>query len=260
MFFRDYWNNFQYDFLGPSSVTIIANAAKARSQGIEAEIQWQPIKELTFTANAASTDARLTANYCGQVYTNGSPVTNCGPGNVTYPNPPEAPSGTPLPVTPPFKGNLTARYSFPVGNLHGYAEGALVYQDGVWSDLRLVTYNSSNQAEPIRGRSVSSPDSRTSTCRPVSRRKPTASRSSPRTSPTRVSSCIAMPSARADLRSVRGLCGNCSAADDWDPLRREVLEPLIKAPARSITARRGLFYWAEESLRRARLARNAECL
>ena len=149
--FRDYWNNFQYDFLGPSSVTIIANAAKARSQGIEAEIQWQPIKELTFTANAASTDARLTANYCGQVYTNGSPVTNCGPGNVTYPNPPEAPSGTPLPVTPPFKGNLTARYSFPVGNLHGYAEGALVYQDGVWSDLRLVTYNSSNQAEPIRG-------------------------------------------------------------------------------------------------------------
>jgi iron complex outermembrane recepter protein len=127
--FRDYWNNFQYDFLGPNSVTIIANAAQARSQGLEAEIQWQPIKALTLTANAASTDARLTANYCGQVNANGSPVTNCAA--------PLAPSGTPLPVTAPFKANLTARYTFPVGNLNGYAEGALVYQDGVWSDLRL---------------------------------------------------------------------------------------------------------------------------
>jgi iron complex outermembrane receptor protein len=54
-------------------------------------------------------------------------------------------------VTPPFKANLTARYTFPIGNLHGYAEGALVYQDGVWSDMRLVTYTSSDAEEPIRG-------------------------------------------------------------------------------------------------------------
>jgi len=140
--FRDYWNNFQYDFLGPSSVTIIANAARARSQGIEAEVQWQPIKDLTFTTNLASTDARLTAPYCGEVYSNGSPVTNCGPNNPNpnYQNPPLAPNGTVLPVTPPFKANLTTRYTFPIGNLHGYAEGALVYQDGVWSDLRLQAY------------------------------------------------------------------------------------------------------------------------
>ena len=123
------WKNFQYDFLGPNSVTIIANAAQARSQGIEAEIQWQAMKSLTLTANAASTDARLTANYCGQVDAYGNPITNCAS--------PLAPSGTPLPVTAPFKANLTARYSFPIGNLNGYAEGALVYQDGVWSDLRL---------------------------------------------------------------------------------------------------------------------------
>jgi iron complex outermembrane receptor protein len=94
--FRDYWNDFQYDFFGPNSVTIIANAPSARSQGIEAEIQWQPIKDLTFTTNLASTDARLTAPYCGEVYSNGSPVTNCGPNNPNpnYQNGPEAPNGT----------------------------------------------------------------------------------------------------------------------------------------------------------------------
>ncbi|MGA3156814.1 MAG: TonB-dependent receptor [Steroidobacteraceae bacterium] len=147
--FRDYWNDFQYDFLGPNSVTIIANAPKARSQGVEAEIEWQPVKEWTFTVNLASTDARLTADYCGAVNANGTPVTKCpGPDDT---NGPEAPAGTPLPVTPPFKGNLTARYTFPIGNLNGYAEGALVYQDGVWSDMRLVTYTSSDAEEPIRG-------------------------------------------------------------------------------------------------------------
>ena len=147
--FDDFWKNFQYDFLGPNSVTIIANAAQARSQGFETELEWQPIKALTLTANAAVTNARLTANYCGAVNpATGAPVTNCGPNNPNYPNAPEAPSGTVLPITPPFKANLTAHYTFPIGNLNGYSEGALVYQDGVWSDLRLVTYSDVTEVEP----------------------------------------------------------------------------------------------------------------
>jgi len=126
----DDWKNFQYDFLGPNSVTIIANAAQARSKGAEAELQWAATHNLTLTANAAYTDARLTANYCGTVDAGGNPITNCAS--------PLAPSGTQLPVTPPFKGNMTARYTFPLGGYEAFAEGTLVDQDAVWPDLRLV--------------------------------------------------------------------------------------------------------------------------
>ncbi len=126
----DDWKNFQYDFLGPNSVTIIANAAQARSKGAEAELQWAATHNLTLTANAAYTDARLTANYCGTVDAGGNPITNCAS--------PQAPSGTQLPVTPPFKGNMTARYTFSLGGYEAFAEGTLVDQDAVWPDLRLL--------------------------------------------------------------------------------------------------------------------------
>ena len=39
-----------------------------------------------------------------------------------------APTGTPLPLTPDFKGNLIARYSFPVGAWESYVQGAFTYQ------------------------------------------------------------------------------------------------------------------------------------
>lgn len=42
-----------------------------------------------------------------------------------------------LPTSPNFKGNLTAWYSFPLaGRWEGHAQGGLVYQSFVWSDLR----------------------------------------------------------------------------------------------------------------------------
>src|ERR1700733_2482845 len=126
----DDWKNFQYDFLGPNSVTIIANAAQARSKGAELELQWAATHNLTLSANAAYTQARLTANYCGTVDSSGNPITNCAA--------PLAPSGTQLPTTPPFKGNIIARYTFPVGNYHAFAEGTVVDQNSVWSDLRLL--------------------------------------------------------------------------------------------------------------------------
>jgi outer membrane receptor protein involved in Fe transport len=70
-------------------------------------------------------------------------VTNC-PDQVTseafQPNliGPQAPSGTKLPITPKFKGNLVARYSFDeVAGLRPFAQASLVYQSQASQALRL---------------------------------------------------------------------------------------------------------------------------
>jgi len=129
--YQDDWKDLQYNFLGPYSVTIILNAAQARSQGLESQIDWVPVEGLTLSAGIALTHARLTSNYCGPKFidANGNPITSCPS--------PQAPSGTALPTTPSFKGNLSARYTFPLMDSKAYVEGTVVNQDAVWPDLRL---------------------------------------------------------------------------------------------------------------------------
>ncbi len=48
-----------------------------------------------------------------------------------------APSGTQLPVTPKFKGNLVTRYEFPIGGLGGHVQFALNHIGKRRSDLRI---------------------------------------------------------------------------------------------------------------------------
>jgi iron complex outermembrane receptor protein len=64
-FFLEDWNKFQFPFLGPNSITIIANAGQARVKGAEAEVSWLPIDNLTLSGSAAYTNAELTTPYCG---------------------------------------------------------------------------------------------------------------------------------------------------------------------------------------------------
>jgi len=71
-------------------------------------------------------DAKLTANYCGFTDPSGTPITVCPAGTInpltgTAVTGPEAPSGTRLPVTPRFKGNLIARYTFDVGEKEAFS-------------------------------------------------------------------------------------------------------------------------------------------
>jgi outer membrane receptor protein involved in Fe transport len=130
-FYYEKWDNFQFSFLGPNSVTIVANAAQARVKGAESELEWAVGRGLTLSAGAAYVDAYLSENYCGALNPDGSPVTNCAT--------PKAPSGQQLPTTPKFKGNLGARYTFPLeslANAQGYVQGNLTYQSAVWPDLR----------------------------------------------------------------------------------------------------------------------------
>ncbi|MBV8146667.1 MAG: TonB-dependent receptor [Gammaproteobacteria bacterium] len=134
--FREDWDNFQFSFLGANGLTRIANAGAARVTGLEQELQWAVAHGFTLGAGLTLLDPKLTENYCGAINPDGSPITDCP--SAAVPNPPEAPSGQQLPYTSKVKGNLLARYDFPVGDWQAYGQGAFVYQSAQQSELRTV--------------------------------------------------------------------------------------------------------------------------
>jgi outer membrane receptor protein involved in Fe transport len=141
--FDEEWKNFQFSFLGPSSVTIIENAGNARVRGVESELQWAATEALSVTNSFTFLDARLTQNYCGEEDpATGQPATTnpCPAGAASdTPYPPQAPSGRNLPVVPKFKGNVVARYSFPeFMEWKPFGQAAFVYQNATQPQLRVA--------------------------------------------------------------------------------------------------------------------------
>jgi iron complex outermembrane recepter protein len=133
--FKEDWKNFQFSFLGLNSVTIIENGGDAEIKGIESELEWAATSKLTMSLNFSWLDPKLTSNYCGtEDPATGQPArSNPCPANpavgIDAPFPPAAPSGTQLPITPKFKGNIIARYTFdPIGGWDPNAQAAYVYQ------------------------------------------------------------------------------------------------------------------------------------
>lgn len=132
------WSNFQFSFLGANSFTEIHNGPGATIKGIEWDVDWVPTDHLTLAMSGAYNDARLTGDFCGPVV-NGKVVTKCpGPDDS---DPPQAPKGTQLPVTPKIKLNATGRYDFNVETLNMYFQSTLVYQSSSWDDLRIQAPN-----------------------------------------------------------------------------------------------------------------------
>ena len=91
----------------------LANGGTARSKGLEAAVLWQPIRALTFGANAAFTDAELTE---------------------------DAPEiggldGESLAYVPKFSGSLTADYNFRVGNLPAEIGGGIRHTGKRYNDV-----------------------------------------------------------------------------------------------------------------------------
>jgi outer membrane receptor protein involved in Fe transport len=129
------WEDLQFPLLGANGLTEIKNAAQAEIWGLEVDLTWQVTEQFNLTAAAAFTDAELAEPFCGYTYPGSSrPVAEdpCpdfdSSGNPTGTfSDPEAPDGQRLPVTPEFKGNITARYEFPIRDYNSYARGALVY-------------------------------------------------------------------------------------------------------------------------------------
>ncbi|HEY6482455.1 MAG TPA: TonB-dependent receptor [Steroidobacteraceae bacterium] len=119
--FRDKWNNFQFSYLGANALTVIANAGQAEIKGLESDLEFAVSEGLTLSGGFTWLDAKLTQTF-------GTP------GVELY-----APNGTQLPVTPKFKGNLTARYQFSVGNdVRPYVQASEVYVGSRTADLRQV--------------------------------------------------------------------------------------------------------------------------
>jgi len=121
--FVEDWKNFQFSFLGQNSFTIVRNAGAARIKGVETSIEWLPFKGLLVSAGGTYLDARMTQDFCVTTDDNGLPLplADCPKEN-------QVPSGTRLPSTPRFKGNLTSRYTFEVAGLAAHIQGALEYQ------------------------------------------------------------------------------------------------------------------------------------
>ncbi|MDE1893455.1 MAG: TonB-dependent receptor [Xanthomonadaceae bacterium] len=88
------WNQIQLTSAAGGFV-FLSNGGKARSQGVEANWQYQPVRGLVLSANASWTDARLTAD--------------TPPGLYGY-------NGDRLPWVPKWNANLGADYDFPLGD------------------------------------------------------------------------------------------------------------------------------------------------
>jgi len=134
--FRQRWKDFQFSILGANGLTEIKNANQAQIDGMELSLDWAATYNLHLSAAAAFYDAKLTENYCGATDSEGTPITDCPVGSVDFPDGPEAPEGTQLPVTPRFKGNATARYTWDVGTYEWFVQGSVVHVGDRTADLR----------------------------------------------------------------------------------------------------------------------------
>jgi iron complex outermembrane receptor protein len=124
--FRGDWDDFQFSFLGENGLTNVTNAGSAKLQGIEMDVQWAPVDGLTVYGGVALQKSELGEDFCILV----DPLTGepYGADDCVAIDPAAfTPSGTRLPITPRFKGNLTARYEFPMAGFDAHLQGSIVY-------------------------------------------------------------------------------------------------------------------------------------
>jgi len=136
--FLEDWDDIQVAFQGGNGITQVANGGKAQVKGIEAQLDWLPTDNLRLGLAFAYYDTELKKDFCDQDSSDGdddADITECKVDPDTGETIIRAPSGTPLPLTPDFKANLVARYSFPVGAWESYVQGAFTYQSDATSQL-----------------------------------------------------------------------------------------------------------------------------
>ena len=120
--FLDQWDDFQVSFTGANAITQVDNGPSAEVLGVEAQLVWLPTDNLRITAAGAWYDSELKDDY--NDFNADGTISRV-----------KAPKGTKLPVTADFKGNVVARYHFPVGGFDGYVQGAVTYEGERGSDL-----------------------------------------------------------------------------------------------------------------------------
>jgi iron complex outermembrane receptor protein len=126
--FAQDWDDIQIGLTGENAITLVANGPSASVDGIEVDALWLATENLRLSASFAYYDSQLDDDYC---------CANNGLDGLpdTGDEVPLAPAGTRLPITAELKGNIVARYHFPVGSLDAYFQGAMVFEGDRDSDL-----------------------------------------------------------------------------------------------------------------------------
>lgn len=132
-FFYEKWKDLQFGLspVGSAGVTNIYNAGDARVYGAEMDFNLR-LGGFNLSGSGALIDGKLTTDFCS-FDASGNP--DCALGVVA------APRGTPLPVQPRFKGNMTARYDFDLGKAKAFVQGSLNHQSGTRSYLTTLEAN-----------------------------------------------------------------------------------------------------------------------
>ncbi|MFT5208470.1 MAG: iron complex outermembrane receptor protein [Flavobacterium sp.] len=120
--FIEEWEDFQISFTGANAITQVANGPSADVTGIESQFLWVPTNNLEISASFAYINSELDGDYGPGGNSDGSPL---------------APSGTQLPVTAKFKGNVLARYGFELGGFDAYLQGTMSYEGSRASSLNV---------------------------------------------------------------------------------------------------------------------------
>ena len=116
--FLEQWDDFQVSFQGDNGITLVTNGPTAEVLGTELQALWMPLDGLRISAAVAYYDSELQDPYCQNAA--------CTVG---------APAGSPLPLTPDFKGNLLARYEFPFAGFDANVQGSIAYESSRPSDI-----------------------------------------------------------------------------------------------------------------------------
>jgi len=141
--FWENWDDFQFSFLGPNSLTEIANAGSATVRGLETDITWAVTPNFTLSGAGSFINSELTSNVCADLTLGPNCVIPKSGGKTAF----WTMSGTPLPVTPPVSFNITGRYEADISDtMTGFIQGSTVFEGRRTSDLRALA--TPNQGSP----------------------------------------------------------------------------------------------------------------
>ncbi|HEY6482958.1 MAG TPA: TonB-dependent receptor [Steroidobacteraceae bacterium] len=120
--YQENWNNVQLGIFDPSvtgNLVFTTNGPNYRVRGAETQLIWRVVGGLTLTGAAAWNSSENVKNL-SLIGTNGQPITN-----VVNPF---GQLGQPLALSPPFEGNLRARYEMRLGNYDGFVQIGATHQ------------------------------------------------------------------------------------------------------------------------------------
>jgi outer membrane receptor protein involved in Fe transport len=120
--FLEHWDNVQLATQGLYGIESIDNIGKATIKGVESQLEWAAFDGLTVSFSGTYLDAKTTTDFCVPIRATGAVVTDCSLTSI------ETPAGSHLPITPDFKGNLQARYSFAFRDFKNFVQAVVSHQ------------------------------------------------------------------------------------------------------------------------------------